>query len=168
MTESTGVHFTLTLPGAEETAVVRFTHREALSTPFELNVEFASRAHDLSPADCLDRNATLTIWEDGTPLRRVHGIVSEFAQGDRGHRHSFYHVVIRPALWRLSLRHNARIFQGITPFDAITTLANERGITDLAFATTRTPPEREFLVQYRESDLDFLHRLAAEEGCFYF
>ncbi|PYF80360.1 Rhs element Vgr protein, partial [Marinomonas alcarazii] len=32
----------------------------------------------------------------------------------------------------------------------------------------RTPLEREFCVQYRETDLDFLHRLAAEEGWVYY
>ena len=69
----TGLQFTLTLPGANDIAVVRFTHREALSAPFTLAVDFASRTHDLSSADCLDQEATLTIWQDGEPLRRVHG-----------------------------------------------------------------------------------------------
>ncbi|MFJ5537873.1 type VI secretion system Vgr family protein [Vreelandella titanicae] len=168
MADKTGLQFTLTLPGADDIAVVRFTHREALSEPFALSVEFASRTHDLSPSDCLDQNATLTIWQDGEPLRRVHGMISELHRGDRGHRRSFYRVEIRPALWRLSLRHNSRIFQDTSPYDAITTLANERSLTDIGFATTRTPLDREFLVQYRETDLAFIERLAAEEGCFYF
>ncbi|PRY64293.1 hypothetical protein B0H98_106205, partial [Vreelandella songnenensis] len=30
---STGLHFTLTLPGVDDIAVVDFTHREALSQP---------------------------------------------------------------------------------------------------------------------------------------
>ncbi|WP_340146455.1 contractile injection system protein, VgrG/Pvc8 family [Halomonas sp. PA16-9] len=51
---------------------------------------------------------------------RVHGIIAELHRGDRGHRRSFYRVEIRPALWRLSLRHNSRIFQDASPFDAIT------------------------------------------------
>ncbi|TMU14622.1 type VI secretion system tip protein VgrG, partial [Halomonas sp. ATBC28] len=102
MADKTGLQFTLTLPGADDTAVVRFTHREALSEPFALSVEFASRTHDLSPSDCLDQEATLTIWQDGEPLRRVHGMISELHRGDRGHRRSFYRVEIRPALWRLS------------------------------------------------------------------
>ena len=168
MADKTGLQFTLTLPGADDTAVVRFTHREALSEPFALSIEFASRTHDLSPSDCLDQEATLTIWQDGEPLRRVHGIIAELHRGDRGHRRSFYRVEIRPALWRLSLRHNSRIFQDTSPYDAITTLANERSLTDIGFATTRTPLDREFLVQYRETDLAFIERLAAEEGCFYF
>ncbi|MBT2771000.1 type VI secretion system tip protein VgrG [Halomonas sp. ISL-60] len=168
MADKTGLQFTLTLPGADDTAVVRFTHREALSEPFTLSVDFASRTHTLSPSDCLDQDATLTIWQDGEPLRRVHGVISELHRADRGHRRSFYRVEIRPALWRLSLRHNSRIFQDTSPYDAITTLASERSLTDIGFATTRTPLDREYLVQYRETDLAFIERVAAEEGCFYF
>ncbi|MBE0404860.1 type VI secretion system Vgr family protein [Halomonas citrativorans] len=165
---STGLQFTLTLPGVDDIAVVDFTHREALSQPFELVLNLASRDGRLDAAELLDREATLTVWQDGKALRHVHGIVSEFGRGDRGHRRTFYSLVLRPALWRLSLRHNSRIFQKVDPLTIINTLCDERGITDVAFAVTRELPEREYCVQYRETDLAFIERLAAEEGLFYF
>ncbi|WP_275289103.1 type VI secretion system Vgr family protein [Halomonas elongata] len=170
MTQANGLQFTLSLTGADEAdlAVIDFTHEEALSSPFHLHVRVASRAGDLSPEALLDRPASLTVWQDGVARRRVHGIVAEFGRGDRGHRRSHYEVVIRPALWRLSLRHNARIFQRVSPLTIINTLCEERGLTDVAFAVTREPAEREYCVQYRETDLDFIERLAAEEGLFYF
>ncbi|PRY62794.1 Rhs element Vgr protein, partial [Vreelandella songnenensis] len=168
MALSTGLHFTLTLPGVDDIAVVDFTHREALSQPFELVLNLASRDGSLEAAELLDREATLTVWQDGEVLRQVHGIVSEFGRGDRGHRRTFYSLVLRPALWRLSLRHNSRIFQKVDPLTIINTLCDERGITDVAFAVTRELPEREYCVQYRETDLAFIERLAAEEGLFYF
>ncbi|MCO7246940.1 type VI secretion system tip protein TssI/VgrG [Halomonas sp. Mc5H-6] len=173
MSERTGAHktglqFTLSLPGVDDIAVIDFTHREALSQPFELALNLASRDGNLDAAELLDREATLTIWQDGEPLRRVHGIVSEFGRGDRGHRRTFYSLVLRPALWRLSLRHNSRIFQKVDPLTIINTLCDERGIRDVAFAVTRELPEREYCVQYRETDLAFIERLAAEEGLFYF
>ncbi|KAE8438919.1 contractile injection system protein, VgrG/Pvc8 family, partial [Vreelandella piezotolerans] len=107
--------FTLTLPGVVDVAVIDFTHREALSQPFELTLNLASRDGSLDAANLLDREASLTIWQDGEPLRRVHGIISEFGRGDRGHRRTFYSLVLRPVLWRLSLRHNSRIFQKVDP-----------------------------------------------------
>jgi type VI secretion system secreted protein VgrG len=168
MALSTGLHFTVTLPGVDDVAVIDFTHREALSQPFELVLNLASRDGSLDAAELLDREASLTIWQDGEPLRRVHGIVSEFGRGDRGHRRTFYSLVLRPALWRLSLRHNSRIFQKVDPLTIINTLCDERGITDVAFAVNRELPEREYCVQYRETDLAFIERLAAEEGLFYF
>ncbi|WP_267886939.1 contractile injection system protein, VgrG/Pvc8 family, partial [Halomonas sp. G11] len=147
----TGLQFTLALPGVDDIAVIDFTHREALSQPFELALNLASRDGSLEAADLLDREATLTIWQDGEPLRRVHGIVAEFGRGDRGHRRTFYSLVLRPALWRLSLRQNSRIFQKVDPLTIINTLCDERGIRDVTFAVTRELAEREYCVQYRET-----------------
>ncbi|MCE8040496.1 type VI secretion system tip protein TssI/VgrG, partial [Halomonas sp. MCCC 1A11062] len=121
-----------------------------------------------SATELLDRPVSLTIWQDGEVLRRVHAVVSEFGRGDRGHRRTLYSLVARPALWRLDLRHNSRIFQQVSPLTVLNTLCDERGLTDVAFAVTRDLAEREFLVQYRETDLAFVERLAAEEGLFYF
>ncbi|MDX5378240.1 MAG: type VI secretion system tip protein VgrG [Halomonas sp.] len=168
MASLTGLQFTLSLPGGGDVAVVDFTHRERLSKPFKLTVNLASRHGDLDPGELLDREACLTIWQDGEALRRVHGIISEFGRGDRGHRRTVYSLVLRPALWRLSLRHNSRIFQQVSPLAIIETLCQERGLRDIAFSVTREPEVREFCVQYRETDLAFIERLAAEEGLCYF
>ncbi|NIC35594.1 type VI secretion system tip protein VgrG [Halomonas desiderata] len=170
MADRTGLQFTLDLAGVDsaELAVIDFTLEEALSQPFHLEVRFASRDGSLSATELLDRPVSLTIWQDGEVLRRVHAIVSEFGRGDRGHRRTLYSLVARPALWRLDLRHNSRIFQEVSPLTVLNTLCDERGLTDVAFAVTRELPEREFLVQYRETDLAFVERLAAEEGLFYF
>ncbi len=170
MADATGLQFTLDLAGVDsaELAVIDFTLEEALSQPFHLEVRFASRDGSLSATELLDRPVSLTIWQDGEVLRRVHAIISEFGRGDRGHRRTLYSLVARPALWRLDLRHNSRIFQEVSPLTVLNTLCDERGLTDVAFAVTRELPEREFLVQYRETDLAFVERLAAEEGLFYF
>ena len=170
MADRTGLQFTLDLAGVDsaELAVIDFTLEEALSQPFHLEVRFASRDGSLSATELLDRPVSLTIWQDGEVLRRVHAIVSEFGRGDRGHRRTLYSLVARPALWRLDLRHNSRIFQEVSPLTVLNTLCDESGLTDVAFAVTRDLPEREFLVQYRETDLAFVERLAAEEGLFYF
>ncbi|MEQ4540743.1 MAG: type VI secretion system tip protein VgrG, partial [Billgrantia sp.] len=69
MASENGLHFTLQLanassPDTEGLAVIEFTHRERLSAPFELTVRFASRNGSLSARDILDREATLTIWQD--------------------------------------------------------------------------------------------------------
>ncbi|MGR4066344.1 type VI secretion system Vgr family protein [Billgrantia sp. C5P2] len=165
-----GLQFTLELAGADsaDLAVVDFSLEEALSAPFTLTVRFASRDGSLSASALLDRPVTLTIWQDGEVLRRVNAIVSEFGRGDRGHRRTMYSLVAHPALWRLGLRQNSRIFQQVSPLTVINTLCDERSLTDVAFAATREPQEREYLTQYRETDLAFLQRLAAEEGLFYF
>jgi type VI secretion system secreted protein VgrG len=72
---------------------------------------------------------------------------------------------VQPALWRLSLRQNSRIFQAQKPDEILSILLQEHGITDYAFALKNEHAKREYCVQYRETDLDFVNRLAAEEGC---
>src|SRR5690625_5087205 len=140
-----GLQFTLELTGTEaaDLAVVDFTLDEALSAPFTLKVRFASRDATLSARELLDRPVTLAIWQDGEVLRRVNAIVSEFGRGDRGHRRTLYSLVARPALWRLSLRHNSRIFQHASPLTILNTLCDERGLQDVVFAATREPERSE-------------------------
>ncbi|PRY59385.1 type VI secretion system secreted protein VgrG, partial [Vreelandella songnenensis] len=168
MADGTGLQFTLKLPGVDDAAVIDFAYREALSQPFELQLNFASRDSRLSASELLDQTATLTLWQDSQPLRYINGMISEFVLADRGHRRTFYSVKLSPSLWRLSLRQNSRIFQKVDPLSIINTLCSERGITDVTFAVRREPLEREYCVQYRETDLAFIERLAAEEGLFYY
>nr|WP_246743312.1 type VI secretion system tip protein VgrG [Dickeya oryzae] len=149
-------------------AVVDFELSEALNQPFALSLNLASSQPGIDFGAVLDQPCELLVWYDGELQRRVSGIVSRFAQGDTGFRRTRYQAEVRPALWRLGLRTNARIFQTQKPDAIISTLLEEAGITDYAFALRHDHAVREYCVQYRESDLAFIHRLAAEEGLFYF
>ncbi|MGO2354712.1 MAG: type VI secretion system Vgr family protein [Marinomonas foliarum] len=172
--------FTLALDGLEEdTLVVReYQGHESISDSllkdgapcygFRYQLSLASRQSDLSADTIVDKNAELRLFRNGELVQRVHGIVRQFEKGDTGHNFTYYGLTLVPALERLSLRHNSRIFQKQTAQAIITQLLDEMGITEHLFTTQRTPLEREFCVQYRETDLDFLHRLAAEEGWVYY
>jgi len=165
-----GLQFTLTASGLppQTFAVVDFTLSEALSEPFLLNVGLASANPAVDFAAVLDKNATLMVWREGVMQRSVTGMVASFEQGDTGFHQTRYSMVIRPALWRTSLRRNARIFQMETVESILSTLLKENRITDFAFAFRNPHPAREFCVQYQESDFDFIQRLTAEEGIFYY
>lgn len=166
----TGLQFTLQLTGAEDLAlaVTKFKYTEHLSQPFELTVTFASRDTELSAEDWLDREASFTIWQRGDVRRHLHGVVCAFRRGDPGHRRTYYDVVIRPAIRRLGLFHDCRLFQDLSAQTIITQLCHEVGITDVTWAVTRELPVREYTVQYRETTLAYLERLAASEGLVYF
>ncbi|ELC0658564.1 type VI secretion system tip protein VgrG [Vibrio fluvialis] len=161
----------------DDTLVVRgFDGQETLSSEringqlchgFRYQLELASRLANLTPEMVVDKIAELTLYRDDVLVQRVNGIVRRFTQGDTGHHHTFYSLTLVPALERLSLRHNSRIFQLNTVPEILSILLQEMGINDYAFALTRDCAQREFCVQYRETDLDFLHRLAAEEGLVY-
>ncbi|URG54073.1 type VI secretion system tip protein VgrG [Pectobacterium quasiaquaticum] len=170
MANSTGLQFTVkvgALP-ASTFAVVDFQLSEALNQPFALSLNLASALPDVDFGAVLDQPCELLVWYEGELKRRVSGIISAFAQGDTGFRRTRYQAEVRPALWRLGLRTNARIFQAQKPEAIIGTLLEESGITDYAFALRHDHAPREYCVQYRESDLAFVTRLAAEEGLYFF
>ncbi|MDX1756875.1 MAG: type VI secretion system tip protein TssI/VgrG, partial [Marinobacter sp.] len=169
MPQASGLQFTVrvgNLP-ADLFAVVSFEFTEALSQLFHGKLELASFDPGIDAGDVLEQPVELAIWQDGQLLRRFVGVVSEFARGDTGHRRTRYDVIVEPPLWRLGLMRNSRIFQTQTPDTIAKTLLDERGIAGTVFDLKRTPEEREYCVQHRESDLAFLQRLAAEEGWHY-
>ncbi|MEQ5835717.1 type VI secretion system tip protein VgrG [Marinobacter sp. NFXS9] len=169
MSLPTGLQFTArlgTLPD-DTFAVVEFELEEHLSRPFTLTLKLASAFADIAASDVLDKGVELVVWQDGQALRNMQGIVTAFSRGDSGHRRTRYEVEVRPALWRLGLMHNSRIFQQQTPDVILGTLLDERGLVDKTFDLKRTLQEREYCVQHRETDLAFLSRIAAEEGWHY-
>ncbi|MCW2478071.1 type VI secretion system tip protein TssI/VgrG [Candidatus Symbiopectobacterium sp. NZEC135] len=170
MANSTGLQFTVKVGALPEStfAVVDFQLSEVLNQPFALSLNLASAQPGIDFGTVLDQPCELLVWFDGELKRRVSGIVSAFAQGDTGFRRTRYQAEVRPALWRLGLRTNARIFQAQKPEAIIGTLLEESGITDYAFTLRNDHAVREYCVQYRESDLAFITRLAAEEGLYFF
>ncbi|RYH09351.1 type VI secretion system Vgr family protein [Tropicimonas sp. IMCC6043] len=78
-----------------------------------------------------------------------------------------YWAEIRPRLWFLTLNQDCRIFQEKTAADIIKEVLGEYGI-NFEDKFTETYRTRIICVQYRETDLAFVHRLMEEEGMHYF
>ncbi|WP_349521099.1 type VI secretion system tip protein TssI/VgrG [Marinobacter sp. NFXS11] len=169
MPQASGLQFTArvgALP-SDLFSVVGFTLTERLSEVFQGRLELANTDPSIQAAEILEQPVDLVIWQDSVPLRRFTGVVNEFVRGDAGHRRTRYELNIESPLWRLGLMHNSRIFQTQSSDTIVRTLLEERGIIDSVFDLKRTPEQREYCVQHRESDLAFLERLAAEEGWHY-
>ncbi|ODS10602.1 type VI secretion system tip protein TssI/VgrG [Vibrio scophthalmi] len=172
--------FTLTVDGLPEESfvVVGYTGKESLSEStfdashacygFRYDIALSSRRSGITAEQVVDKNAQLTVIRNGEVAQTVHGIVRQFTQGEIGHHHTRYALVLVPAIERLSLRQNSRIFQRKTIQDIIALLMAEMTVVDVRFDVSRILAQREFCVQYRETDLAFIHRLAAEEGLTYY
>lgn len=79
---------------------------------------------------------------------------------------SLYRMVIRPDLWRLSMRTNCRIFQHMDARAIVKEICTEYGI-EVVDKTTETYPFYEYRVQYNTTDLDFVERMLQEAGIAY-
>jgi len=163
-------HFKTEALDDETFNVIDFVYHEQLSTPFEVKLILFSRYSDLTAQAIVDQTATLSWYVNGESIRHCHGIVSQFIVGDTGHRHTQYQITLVPAMSRLKLRHNSRIYQQQSAVTIINSLLNEMGISDVVFAVSSAAQQRirEYCVQYSENDFDFISRLAAEEGLFYY
>jgi type VI secretion system secreted protein VgrG len=163
-----GTHFTLEVDGqAPDTfAVVGFRHSQSCSTLFSLSVNAASRNPAVSFEALLESNATLTVFRNNVPQRRVMGIVTACEQGDTGKNQTLYTLHIHPPFWRSALRRNSRIFQNTDIKGIVSTLFGEMLVTKWQPRLSHDHPEREFCVQFMETDHNFISRLLAEEGIF--
>ncbi|BBA33035.1 uncharacterized protein sS8_1073 [Methylocaldum marinum] len=115
-------------------------------------------------------DVALTLPDDS--VRYFNGVVCRFAQlggaldPDRTLVH--YRVTLRPWLWLLTRTSDCRIFQKKTAPDIIAQVFRDHGFTDFEARLSLTYPQREYCVQYRESDFNFVSRLMEEEGIYYF
>ena len=116
----------------------------------------------------LDKPVTLSFWQGDNAVRYVNGIVTRFGVGETGFLRTQYNMVVEPALIRASYQSDSRIFQHQNSEKIIRTLLHKNGVEDVAFEPLPTDWVREYCVQYRETDLAFIERLAAEEGWYYY
>ncbi|HYO65319.1 MAG TPA: type VI secretion system tip protein VgrG, partial [Archangium sp.] len=152
----------------EESVVTQLSGVEGLSRPFEFNLELYTHAEaPLALAELMGSAATLTFQHAGEPVRYVNGQVHRAqALGPRGGRFR-YRLRVVPALERLKHVRRSRIFQNKAIPDIVKQVLNE-GQVKHRFALSGSYAPREYCVQYRESDFDFISRLLEEEGIFYF
>jgi type VI secretion system secreted protein VgrG len=150
--------------------VVSFTGKEQLSRPFRFDVTVAVSSQDAGrfAADVLGAAGVLTMSAEATP-RHVRGFVSRVALAavDLEKHVSWFVVRLVPKLWTLGMRKTSRIFQDKSVPEIVTDVLGGAGVAH-QWRIARTYGKRPYSVQYQETDLDYVARLLAEEGIFYF
>ena len=168
---STGLRFTLEVDGLppEALTVVSFHLEQSLSELFSLDVSLVSQQlFNIEFSQVLEKTAHLKIWQDDEIQRRVKGVVTWFELGEHDNHQTLYNLRVRPPLWRAALRQNSRIFQNEDIQSILGTILQENSVTEWSPLFSEPHPVREFCVQYGETDYDFLARMAAEEGIFFY
>ena len=159
--------FTLTLDNPPSALkVLEFKGTEAISQPYRFDLELVSERSDLALEELLHRQAFLGFDDrDGG----IHGQLYSVAQGDSGKRLTRYQVTLVPRLAYLRHRINQRIFQHLSVPAIVAQVLKDHGILAGAYEFTLAGqyPEREYCVQYGESDLAFIERICAEVGIHY-
>ena len=163
----------LTIEGvSDELYVIELKGKEGLCELYNFNVLLASESSSVTPEQVLGKTAVLKLEGAGDD-RYVHGIIGGFQvrETKRKARWKFttYQATIVPKAWRLTLNADCRIFQKKSAKQIISEVLKDESV-EFSFKSKggQEPKEREYCVQYRESDWAFVRRLLEDEGYFFF
>ena len=152
---------------------IRTLHgREAISRPFRFEVEVVV----LDPGELVESavvgaDATLVFEQGGAEARSIHGMVAELddlLDADLAFRS--YRLVLVPHAFRLTMVETQEVFLELSVPDILRAKLERVGLgaQDVDYRLTATYPVREFVVQYRETDLAFVSRLTEHLGVGYY
>ncbi|KAA5606909.1 type VI secretion system tip protein VgrG [Roseospira marina] len=157
--------------GEDAMILTRLDGEEAVSDLFSFQFEMLSAHTEIAAKDIVGKRVTGILQRPRleTP-RYFSGLVTRFGAGPMFSRtYRYYTCEIRPWLWFLTLSSDSRVFQDKTAIEIITSVFSDHGFADFDFGGVKTqPPVRKYCVQYRETDYDFVTRLMAEEGLYYY
>ena len=159
-----------------------FEYRLVLQTPDELTELGATlQGADFVLADMIGRELTCRIEleghghfvpgqvgssgaaNQGAGVREISGLIIDTRMLGVDSRHALYELTLRPWLHLATLSTDCKVFQDQSPVDVIRAV-----LADYPFASevrlSETYPVRDYIVQYNETDHQFITRLMHEWG----
>ncbi|MBI4854926.1 MAG: type VI secretion system tip protein VgrG [Acidobacteria bacterium] len=169
--------FQLFTPLGEDVLLLQgFTGQEAISRMFHFDLRLHSENRAIAFDSIVGKQATIKIiLADNKTEQYINGLINTFSQAGSSSSFAYYHVRLVPWIWMLTQTSNCRIFQNMTVPDIIQQILDEHikrishnEYADFKLRLHRKFEPREYCVQYRETDFNFVSRLMEEEGIFYF
>jgi type VI secretion system secreted protein VgrG len=165
------VWMTVTCAKAPDVLFVRsISGAEELGTLYEYHVELFNELHELDMKSFLGEPMIVNLDLGNGKFRYLSGVVSKIRRGEREYEGTAYHVTLRPEQHKLSYRHNCRIFQDTTVVNAVKAIFKEHGLRAPRSSLFENDQYRkwDYLTQYRESDFEFIKRILALEGIYFY
>lgn len=154
--------------GADVLVVRRLSGIEQLGRPFQFDVELLSERVDIKLESLLGLNACVRLDVGGGKQRFFNGIMVDLALAGSVGRSHRYVGVLRPWFWLLTRTHNCRVFQNKSVPEIVRQIFGEHGFSDFEDRLHGSYGAREYCVQYRESDFNFISRLMEDAGIYYY
>jgi type VI secretion system secreted protein VgrG len=156
--------------GDDAVVMVSINGTEVLSDLFRFDLDFLSPA-PIAFDRVLNEWATVRIADAQSRPRFINGIIRGLRERGTsavlGRQMIRYSAVLVPALWRLTLRMQSRIFQHLTVPDILRSVLVDGWRLPVNFHILGRFRARNYCVQYEESDFAFVSRLMEEEGISY-
>lgn len=156
-------------PLGEDTLLLRsFSVREQIGAPFVIEADLLSETDfAVKFDDIVGHGVTIRLQLGDGSTRYFSGCVSRFTQLANHGSYARYHATIVPWLWLLTRASDCRIFQEKSVPDIIKEVFDAHGFADYENTISGSHDPRTYVVQYRETDFNFVSRLMEEEGIYY-
>ena len=180
-------NYSLSVDGSDalsNISVVSIKGQERLNEPWQYQIDFTSEDKQISIASMLSQAASLTFHPNQSPLqvtqissfdhvaktRKLYGIITEFSLVSISEDEARYRVKLEPRMALLANHHQSAIFQNKSVIDVVDEVLRNHNFIgiDFRFELKETYPVREFITQWQESDLNFIQRLLADVGLYFY
>ncbi len=159
-----------------------FTGEEELSKPYRYTIRFTSPASNIAVNNVLNQRAEFILrapnpkagWhnqEPWLPVRQINGVITSFARLKSSADEALYECVLEHDLALLDRNYRSAVYMNVTVPELVTQLMKEsrqfEGYNIDFDRLSRSYPRREMVIQWKETDLQFIRRLLAEIGIWF-
>lgn len=153
---------------AKDILLKRAIVREGLSKLTETTIEFQSKNKAVKLDAIVGQTMVVHLLAEDGKERVFTGLC--ISVENLGFRDGYgqYVAEVRPWLWLLTRTQDCKIYQEKTAVQIIEDVLSDHGFSDYEKLLSETYKPRDYCVQYRETDFDFICRLMEEEGIYYY
>lgn len=155
---------------ASDFLLLSVSGQETISTPFCYELRSVTALDEEGIAALHGKTVSCQIGDGlhNRPRRYLHGVVTHIQRGRDANDQAVCTFRLEPAFALLTSGRATRVWQNIAVPDLVRKLLSEHKISQVSLQLRNTYQKREYCIQYRESDFDFISRLLEEEGIGYF
>jgi type VI secretion system secreted protein VgrG len=173
---------TVTVTGLKDNTlgVCEVQGHEALGCLYEYQVELVNLSEPealrqvldpdgiLKPQTLLGQTLTICLPLADDKARYFSGIVTKAWRLGWRDGYAHYRATISPELWLLTLNRDCRIFQNMTVPEVVKQILRQHKISSFRESLFDKYRQWDCVTQYRESDFEFISRILAHEGIYYY
>ncbi|MGQ9452026.1 DUF2345 domain-containing protein [Leclercia sp. TB492] len=159
-----------------------FTGTEGLSEPWRYTIRFTSPDQNIAIDAVLNQMAEFILrapnpnasWQGQTPwlpVRQINGTITQFSRLKSSGDEALYECVLEHELALLDRNYRSAVYMNVTVPELVTKLMKDSVHFDgynIDFdQLSHSYPRREMIIQWKETDLQFIRRLLAEVGIWF-
>jgi type VI secretion system secreted protein VgrG len=169
MVEILEVPITLICAAAPDVFRLRsISGNERLGMLYEYQIDLVSESHEVDIVGLLGQPLIIHVPLGNEQFRHFGGVLSAMRRGERQGDKTVYHATLSPEQELLNFSHDCRIFQDVTVVEVVQQIFADHRLRPCRKALFEKYRKWDYLTQYRESDWEFIRRILAAEGIYFY